>query len=187
MAGLSSPFALYADGSGNLLETEQGSGTVNAYSSTGVKTVTFSGFTNPIGVTKDAAGNRFVSSGIQNGSGGIITKIASNGMQSTFASGLNVPSFLVLQPATAQGPPATLSLKDPTIELHDVNGDTVAQNNDWQQDSQSSQIPTDLKPGDAKESALYRALPPGAYTAIVSGTDDTSGIGLVEAYYLSTP
>jgi hypothetical protein len=86
-------------------------------------------------------------------------------------------------------PPFNVSgvLADPAIELHDPNGNTIAQNDDWQQDSQSSQIPADLQPSDAKESALYRILAPGAYTAIVSGSNNTTGVGLVEAYYLSTP
>ncbi|HEY2714420.1 MAG TPA: hypothetical protein VGI60_18055 [Chthoniobacterales bacterium] len=381
VAGLNAPWALYSDRSGNLLETDQG-GTVNAYSSTGAKTDSITGFNDPIGVTKDAAGNIFVSSGNQTGTtGGVITKIATNGTSSTFASGLNVPNFLAIQPSTAQGPAATLRnistrlevltgdnvgivgfivqgsaakkviirgigpslaeppfnvpgvlanpmlslhtsddqgndvvvatnddwklndatgqsqeteieatnlaptkdlesailvtldpgeytailsgrnngtgnglveaydldasgsndsllanistrgfvgtadkvmiggliigpdtarsatvvvraigpslanppfnisgvLSDPTIELHDANGDTIAANDDWQQDSQSAQIPKELQPSNAKESALYRTLAPSAYTAIVSGSDNTIGVGLVEVYYLSTP
>jgi hypothetical protein len=39
-------------------------------------------------------------------------------------------------------------------------------------------------PGDDKESAILATLAPGAYTAIVSGKDGGTGIGLVEVYDL---
>ena len=34
------------------------------------------------------------------------------------------------------------------------------------------------------ESAIVRSLPPGNYTAIVRGVNDTIGVGLVEIYAL---
>jgi hypothetical protein len=37
-------------------------------------------------------------------------------------------------------------------------------------------------PGCAQESAILIALPPGAYTAIVSGVDGGTGVGLVEVF-----
>ena len=39
-----------------------------------------------------------------------------------------------------------------------------------------------LAPSDVKESAILALLAPGAYTAILSGANGTSGVGLVEAY-----
>lgn len=41
-----------------------------------------------------------------------------------------------------------------------------------------------LAPTKDKESALLALLAPGAYTAIVSGVKDTTGVALVEAYNL---
>ncbi len=41
-----------------------------------------------------------------------------------------------------------------------------------------------LAPSDPNDSALYEILPAGSYTAILSGVDDTSGVGLVESYNL---
>lgn len=79
------------------------------------------------------------------------------------------------------------TLNDPTLELHDASGTLVATNDDWAQDSQSGQIPNGLQPPDAKESALYRALAPGAYTAVVRGKNDSTGVALVEVYYVNTP
>lgn len=74
-------------------------------------------------------------------------------------------------------------LQDPTLELHDGNGGMIASNDDWQGDSGAAEIRTNkLDPKDARESALLRALQPGAYTAIVAGKDGTTGVGLVEVY-----
>ena len=42
-----------------------------------------------------------------------------------------------------------------------------------------------LAPTNPKESALLATLNPGAYTAIVSGVNGATGIGLVEVYDLS--
>ncbi len=40
-----------------------------------------------------------------------------------------------------------------------------------------------LAPTVAAESAIYAALPAGNYTAVVSGKDGTTGVGLVEIYH----
>ncbi|MFN2476967.1 MAG: NF038122 family metalloprotease [Chthoniobacterales bacterium] len=78
-------------------------------------------------------------------------------------------------------------LQDPTLELHDSNGGIVASNDDWQEDAGASEINSDnLAPGDTREAALLRLLPPGSYTAIVAGLGSTTGVGLVELYNLST-
>ncbi len=74
------------------------------------------------------------------------------------------------------------ALADPTLELRDINGAVVADNDNWQDAANSGDIPANLQPMDASESAVYAALPGGAYTAIVAGKNDTSGIGLVEVY-----
>ncbi len=76
----------------------------------------------------------------------------------------------------------TGALPDPTIELHDGNGATIAFNDNWADDANQGSIPPSLKPGDPHESALYRVLPPGNYTAIMRGTGNSTGIGLVEVY-----
>jgi hypothetical protein len=76
------------------------------------------------------------------------------------------------------------ALADPTMELHDANGATLATNNDWQ-DNQKTQIEqTGIPPGNLKESAIVSSLPPGAYTAIVRGVNNTFGNAVVEVYNL---
>ena len=75
-------------------------------------------------------------------------------------------------------------LEDPVLELHDPQGTTIATNNDWQ-DTQKDEIEaTGLAPTDDRESAILQSFAPGPYTAIVMGTNDTTGVALVEAYHL---
>ena len=75
-------------------------------------------------------------------------------------------------------------LANPTLEL--FQGSTLLQsNNDWK-DTQRIEIEaTGLQPSNDFESAILRTLPPGAYTAVVRGNGNTSGIGVVEAYDLN--
>src|SRR5207248_10205226 len=76
-------------------------------------------------------------------------------------------------------------LQDPLLELHDLNGATLATNDNWKVadtgGSQQAQIEaTTIPPTDDRESALVRTLAPGNYTAIVRGKGATTGIALVE-------
>jgi len=75
-------------------------------------------------------------------------------------------------------------LADPTLELHDGNGALLISNDDWQTDPASAaQISArGLAPEDPKESGIFASLPPGAFTAILAGTNSGTGIGLVEIY-----
>ena len=77
------------------------------------------------------------------------------------------------------------ALQDPTIELHDGQGAVLETNDNWQ-DSPNKQaiIETTIPPGDTRESAILRSLLPGAYTAILRGSGNSTGIGVVEAYRL---
>ena len=77
------------------------------------------------------------------------------------------------------------TLADPTLELLDSNGNTLATNNDWQSSSQASQISASgLAPSNPKESAIMATLAPGNYTAIIKGVNNTTGIGMIEVYDL---
>jgi cell division septation protein DedD len=81
------------------------------------------------------------------------------------------------------------ALQDPTLELHNDSGTTVASNDDWKTrpdgSSQEAEITaTGLPPSDDRESALVQTVPPGNYTAIVRGKNNTAGVGLVEVYNL---
>ncbi len=41
-----------------------------------------------------------------------------------------------------------------------------------------------MRPPDDLESAIVATLPPGAYTAIVAGKNETMGVALLEVYHL---
>jgi hypothetical protein len=73
------------------------------------------------------------------------------------------------------------ALADPVLELHDSNGGSFT-NDNWQDDPNAALIPASLQPKDPRESATYQTLPPGAYTVIVRGVNNTTGVGLVEVY-----
>ena len=77
-------------------------------------------------------------------------------------------------------------LQDPTIELHDGTGAIITSNDNWKDTQQADIAATQLAPTNDLESAILRTLPPGNYTAIVSGKNSGTGIGLVEAYDVDT-
>lgn len=76
------------------------------------------------------------------------------------------------------------ALLDPTLELHDGSGATVAMNDNWRDTQQAEIEATGIAPTDDHESAILQTLAPGNYTAIVRGKSNTTGVGLVEAYNL---
>jgi hypothetical protein len=76
-------------------------------------------------------------------------------------------------------------LQDPTLELHDENGLIIAFDDDWK-DSQEAEIEAaQLAPTNERESALEQFVISGAYTAIVRGIGDTTGVALVEVYFVN--
>jgi len=79
----------------------------------------------------------------------------------------------------------TNPLQDPTLELHDSTRAVIAFNDNWM-DAPNKQeiINSGLAPSNNLESAILMSLDPGAYTAIVHGVSDGTGIGLVEAFDL---
>jgi hypothetical protein len=78
----------------------------------------------------------------------------------------------------------TNALPDPTLELHDGNGALIAANDNWRTAQEAQIIATGLPPSNNLESAIVRDLLPGNYTAIVRGSNNTSGVALIEAYEL---
>jgi hypothetical protein len=81
------------------------------------------------------------------------------------------------------------ALADPKLELRDSDGALLASNNDWQDDSTQAAelIAAGLAPANNLESGLAVTLPPGLYTALLSGANNSAGIGLVEVYDRGTP
>lgn len=75
-------------------------------------------------------------------------------------------------------------LADPVLELHASDGSLITSNDDWKTTQETEIEATGAAPTDDHESALIATLNPDNYTAIVSGKNGTSSIGLVEAYDL---
>jgi hypothetical protein len=82
------------------------------------------------------------------------------------------------------------ALADPTLEVHD-SARTLATNDDWKlrpdNSSQQAEIESSLlAPTNEKESAIITTLPANnaGYTAVLRGKDNSTGIGVVEAYDL---
>jgi hypothetical protein len=116
-----------------------------------------------------------------------------------------IGGFIVQGPATkrvivrAIGPELTRygvpnPLFNPTLELHDGTGALIASNDNWPTTIIGGIITSNQfreiqasghAPRDGRESAIIADLPPGNYTAIVRGVNDTTGVALVEAYDLS--
>jgi hypothetical protein len=78
------------------------------------------------------------------------------------------------------------ALADPVLELHGPGAFATITNDNWRSDQQAEIIATGIPPTNDLESAIVATLPANnsAYTAIVRGVNNGTGIGLVEAYDL---
>jgi hypothetical protein len=99
----------------------------------------------------------------------------------------NAPASVVLRgmgPSLVQsGVPVAEVLNDPILELHGPNGSLITTNDNWKDSPQRSRIEgTVFQPSDDRESVILATLSPGAYTVILAGSGQTTGIGLVEIY-----
>ena len=78
------------------------------------------------------------------------------------------------------------ALSDPTLQLRGSDNSLIASNDNWRDNPvwAAELEAVGLAPGFDFESAIVATLPPGAYTAIVSGKNGSTGMGLVEVYDL---
>jgi hypothetical protein len=76
------------------------------------------------------------------------------------------------------------ALANPTLELRDNNGALLLANNDWQDNpAQAAELTAaGLAPTNNLESGIAATLPPGAYTALLAGVNNGTGVGVVEVY-----
>jgi len=114
-----------------------------------------------------STGNNIVIAGFQLGGNSGNDRIVARGIGPSL-SALGVPNVLA----------------NPTLELRDSNGALLKSNDDWQSDSaQAAELTAaNLAPTNNLESAIAATLPPGQYTALLAGVNNTIGVGLVEVY-----
>lgn len=103
--------------------------------------------------------------------------IAGTGTKTVLIRGIG--PALALAPFNLAG-----TLANPRLEVSDESGRTLAENDDWppalaEQFARSGAFP--LRP-DSRDAALLITLPPGSYTAQVTGQNGTAGEALVEVY-----
>ncbi len=78
------------------------------------------------------------------------------------------------------------TLTNPVLSITDSNGEVVATNNDWSNDTQVAEVSWAVGAfplaADSADAATVVVLKPGAYTVQVWGVGGTTGVALVEAY-----
>jgi hypothetical protein len=75
-------------------------------------------------------------------------------------------------------------LLDPAIELRRGDGSLIMANDNWKDAQQAEITGAGIAPPNDKEAALIASLSAGNYTAIVTGKNGATGVGLAEVYDL---
>lgn len=146
--------------------------------------------TSPEGVSLDVIGYDLVSN--DSSTNGVLGNISTRLPVGT-GNNILIAGFQITGNATKQlviralGPSLaqfglTNVLPDTTLELHDSTGAPIATNDDWQDAANAQSIPAALRPSNELESAIFTTLSRGAYTAVLRGYGNSTGIGLVEVY-----
>jgi hypothetical protein len=88
------------------------------------------------------------------------------------------------------------TLENPKLVLYDQTQTAIASNDDWEntvidgtvitKDQFDAIYSSTYKPSSLDESVIIATLPAGKYTAIVSGVGNTSGVGLIEVYNVTS-
>jgi hypothetical protein len=75
-------------------------------------------------------------------------------------------------------------LLDPTLDLFDAQGTSLATDDNWKEAEQGAIAATGLAPTNDLEAALLVDLNPGSFTAVVHGAGGATGVALIEVYHL---
>ncbi len=191
-SGLSSPNGLafrpkrYSDteaGVGDLFVAETSAGTVSEFAADGVRKVFATG-----GNPKFLAFELILPGKLLNLSTRLNAKTGDDVLIGGFIVTGTVAKDVLLRAIgpslSTSNPPIPGALEDTILELHKPDG-TVVTNDDWRSDQEADIEATGIPPTDDRESAIRATLEPGAYTAIVRGKDNATGIAMVEAFDLA--
>lgn len=99
----------------------------------------------------------------------------------------SAPKIVVLRglgPSLQAGAqPVPGRLMDPILELHNSNGQILQVNDNYKTSANAAAIEqAGLAPQNDNEAAILAQLPAGAYTAVVRGSGNTTGIALAEVF-----
>jgi hypothetical protein len=80
-------------------------------------------------------------------------------------------------------------LADPKLELRDANGNLIGSSDNWQDNAaQATELTSaGLALPNSAEAGIAATLPPGLYTALLLGVNNSTGLGLVEVYDRGAP
>lgn len=78
------------------------------------------------------------------------------------------------------------ALADPVLDLHDRTGAIIKSNDNWKATQEAAIAATGIPPTNDAEAALIVTLNAGSYTVIESGKNNTTGVGLMEIYDLTS-
>ena len=86
----------------------------------------------------------------------------------------------------ALGPSLTTvvgALQDPTLELHDANGNVLKSNNNWKSTQEAAITATGLAPSTDLDSAILDTLAPGNTPAAAPAPNGGTGVALGEDHH----
>lgn len=180
-SGLFNPTSLAFDTTGNLFEADFGSGNIFVFTPGGVKTTFASALNNPEGLAFEPTPHTlinistraFVGTGDAVLIGGFV--VGGNGV-------VNGKVLIRAAGPSLTGAGVAGALQDPFLRLFDSHGNVFASNDNWKDSQQALIQGTGLAPTDDRESAIFAMLPAGAFTAIVTGVGNTTGIARVDVF-----
>ena len=183
-SSLNSPRSLAFDRDGNLFVGEFGGNSITKVTANGTK------------ITPPFATNTFIGGLAFEPPTAQLTNISTRASVQT-GSGVTIGGFIITgtasKPVVVRGLGPTLTqfnvtgvLADPFLSLVDGSGNVIWNNDNWKDSQQAAIQATGLAPPNDLESAILQILQPGNYTAILSGKNGTTGVGLVEVYDIST-
>src|SRR5947209_6586296 len=183
-SGLSRPYGINFDAAGNLVVADNEDGATLRYTPDGSKANIFqSNFNTPQFLAVEPAAHQLLNVSTR----GVVLQGDDVLIAGFVIAGTGPVGTSVL--VRALGPSLTdfgvrNALSDPFLELRDASGALLATNNDWKDTQQSAIIATHLSPSDDRESAIVTTLHGGAFTAIVRGSNGSTGTAVVEVYNL---
>ena len=158
---------------------------VQGNAAAGVFTQDFCTLTPPLGVARSYTSTGCQISTLANISTRLRVETGNNVLIGGFIITGTQPKKVILR---AIGPslPVAGALINPFLELRDSAGNLILSNDNWRTNQEQEIIDTGIPPSNDLESAIVATLPANnsAYTAVVSGANNGTGVGLVEVYDL---